>query len=124
MAKSETKRFCLNCEEPIKGRADKKFCDDQCRTAFNNQLKADTTFMRNINNALRKNRKIMEDLLSDATDGKRKVQHKTLLDKGYNFAYHTHTYITLKGGNYIFCYEYGFLKLENEIYMVVKRNEP
>ena len=30
---------CLNCESPTKGRSDKKFCTDLCRSQFNNQRK-------------------------------------------------------------------------------------
>ena len=31
------KRRCLECNEEIIGRSDKKFCDDQCRNAYNNK---------------------------------------------------------------------------------------
>lgn len=30
---------CLNCDKTLKGRTDKKFCDDYCRNSYNNQLK-------------------------------------------------------------------------------------
>ncbi len=46
---------CLECEEAIKGREDKKFCSDGCRNAYNNKINKDSTnFMRNVNNKLRK----------------------------------------------------------------------
>ena len=54
-------RFCSDCGEKLVGRADKKFCNDQCRNNFNNKVNSDTnSVMRNINNVLRKNRRIME----------------------------------------------------------------
>uniref|UniRef100_UPI00374D4ADE DUF2116 family Zn-ribbon domain-containing protein n=2 Tax=Ferruginibacter sp. TaxID=1940288 RepID=UPI00374D4ADE len=60
---------CLTCGKTIKGRTDKKFCDDYCRNGYNNQLKAgDNNYVRNINNALRKNRRILESLLPDNED--------------------------------------------------------
>ncbi|RYF12576.1 MAG: DUF2116 family Zn-ribbon domain-containing protein, partial [Flavobacteriales bacterium] len=34
-------RFCLDCNTEIKGRADKKFCDDQCRNNYNNRRKSE-----------------------------------------------------------------------------------
>jgi hypothetical protein len=50
--------------QSFKGRADKKFCDDYCRTNYNNQLKScENNYVRNINNALGKNRRILEELL-------------------------------------------------------------
>ena len=57
------KRKCEECGDEFVGRADKKFCSDQCRSAFNNRLNKDATnFMRNINNILRKNRRILAEL--------------------------------------------------------------
>ena len=44
------------------GRIDKKFCSDACRNAYNNkQNKDQTNLMRNINNKLRKNFKILSE---------------------------------------------------------------
>lgn len=117
----ETK-ICVFCGFELKGRADKKFCDDQCRTSYNNRLKNDTTFMRNINNLLRKNRRIMQECIQ-SRDGKARLGRKKLTEKGFNFSYHTHTYTTKAGATYIFCYEYGYLPLENDFVMLVKRNE-
>lgn len=54
MPKNEEK-VCLECGEKIKGRADKKFCSDQCRVAYNNKLNRDeTNYMNNVVNLLRK----------------------------------------------------------------------
>jgi Ser-tRNA(Ala) deacylase AlaX len=117
----ETKE-CLQCNNELKGRSDKKFCDDQCRTAFNNKLKSDTTFMRNVNNALRKNRKILEELIPPE-EGKTKASRKRLEEKGFNFSYHTHSYTTKLGAIYYFCYEYGTLQLEGDYFMLVKRKD-
>ena len=57
------KRECLECKEPVKGRVDKKFCSDYCRNAYNNNVNKDSkNLIRNINNRLRKNYKILSDL--------------------------------------------------------------
>lgn len=40
MAKIEEKT-CLECGEKIIGRADKKFCSDQCRISYNNRVRGD-----------------------------------------------------------------------------------
>jgi hypothetical protein len=117
-----TKKVCLFCETPLKGRIDKKFCDDQCRTAYNNRIKSDDNFMRNINNILRKNRLILKELVPPQ-EGKLKVSAQKLMDKGFNFHYHTHLYTTKTGNVYHFCYEYGYLTLEGNYLMLVKRDE-
>ncbi len=114
-------KHCQYCDAPIKGRADKKFCDDSCRNAFNNQQNSDTTnLMRNVNNILRKNRRILADL---NPEGKTKATKAKLIEKGYNFQYHTHTLATKAGATYTFCYEYGYLPLDNDFYLLVMRAE-
>lgn len=114
---------CLTCGEPIKGRSDKKFCDDACRSSYNNELNSDrSALMRRLNNTLRKNRRILQDLIPKA-EGKIVVPRKKLSDKGFDFTYHTHTLSTKAGSTYIFCYEFGYLPLENELLMLVQRSE-
>ena len=116
-------RSCLACNKQVRGRTDKKFCDDYCRNAFNNQLKAGSNNMvRNINNALRKNRRILEELLPENEKTIRTTLEK-LLQEGFQFKYQTHTYTNQKGGTYHFCYEYGYLPLDRNRYLVVKKKE-
>ena len=114
-------RFCLDCSELIKGRADKKFCDDQCRSNFNNRLKVEKNdYVKEVNSILSKNRSILQKL---NPDGKTKITREKLLGKGFSFAYFTHIYQTQKGNIYHFCYEYGYLKLESDDFLLVKREE-
>ncbi len=112
---------CLACNKSIRGRTDKKFCDDYCRNAYNNQLKSGSNnTVRNINNALRKNRRILEELLQP-NEKMVKINREKLLHHGFQFKYLTHTYTNQKGNAYHFCYEYGYLQLENNWYLIVKR---
>jgi len=114
------KRVCLECGEEILGRSDKKFCDDQCRNAYNNKLHTtDDKIIKQINAALKKNRKIMVTL---NPGGKTKVHKDKMLTKGYDFKYHTHTYTTKENAKYVFCYDYGYLALDNDWYLLI-RNE-
>ena len=40
---------CLECDEPLFGRVDKKFCNDQCRNAYNNRVNKTTNdFVRHV----------------------------------------------------------------------------
>ena len=53
-------RACLDCGAVLRGRSDKKFCDDQCRNNYNNQLNSESyNLVRNINNKLKRNRRVM-----------------------------------------------------------------
>ena len=116
-------RLCLSCNKPVKGRTDKKFCDDYCRNNYNNLLKADNSnLVRNINNALGKNRRIMDSLLVSGEEMAKTTKDK-LLQKGFQFKYITHIYTNKKGNTYFFCYDLGYLPLDNDWYLIVKRKE-
>jgi len=116
------KKLCAYCNNPINGRADKKFCDDACRSAYNNKLNHEqNNLIKNIDNALKRNRRILKELVPE-TEGKINISQKKLTDAGFNFNYYTNIITTKKGTVYYFCYEYGYLPLENNYYMLVKRN--
>src|SRR5437868_15191656 len=123
MIKQTETKTCLACGKPLRGRADKRFCDDYCRNSYNNQLKsASNNLVRNINNALGKNRRILESLLS-AGEETAKANKEKLQRLGFQFKYMTHTYVTKTGKTYFYCYEYGYLPLENDWYLIVRRKE-
>jgi hypothetical protein len=112
--------LCLACNKELRGRVDKKYCDDYCRNNFNNRIKSDTNnFSRNIINQLRKNKLILEEILGDSS--LLKISRDRLLERGFHFKYHTHTYENKKGNLYIFCFEYGYLSLEKDWFLLVKR---
>lgn len=114
-------RFCLECTSLLQGRADKKFCDDQCRSSYNHRLKTkDQSFINSVNQILKKNRKILK---TKNLASKVKVTRDALLNKGFDFNFHTSIYTTKKGNIYFFCYEYGYMALENDTFLLVKREE-
>lgn len=116
-----TQRLCLSCGKQLRGRLDKKFCDDYCRNSYNNQQNSDqNNYVRNVNNILRKNRRIIEELLPDDKENWTITKVK-LLESGFNFKYHTHQYVNQKGQTYYFNYEYGYLPLDNDRYLLVRR---
>jgi predicted nucleic acid-binding Zn ribbon protein len=118
-------RVCLDCGKPLKGRVDKKFCDDYCRNNYNNQQKAKgshSSLVRNINNALLKNRKVLESVLP-ADDETAKASKEKLMRLGFQFKYLTHTYTTKSGKTYFYCYDHGYLPLDNDWYLIVRKKE-
>ncbi|MBO9615923.1 MAG: hypothetical protein J7619_24735 [Dyadobacter sp.] len=109
---------CQECGKPLTGRVDKKFCSDLCRNSFNNRLNSDSyNIVRNINNQLRKNRRILEELCPDE---KSKTTKHILLAKGFDFNLITNIRPTLKGSIYRFVYDYGYLELDNDFYLIVR----
>ena len=112
-------KLCLECGEKIVGREDKKFCSDGCRNAYNNKINKDSTnYMRNINNKLRKNYRILSDLNAE---GKSKTTKTKLLSKGFDFDFFTNILNTGTGNTYYFVYDQGYRFLDNDFYMLVKK---
>ena len=113
-------KTCLECDQPFSGRADKKFCSDMCRNAYNNKLNSDQyNVVRNTNNQLRRNRRILEEI---CPEDKQKTTRSTLVAKGFDFGLMTSQRITQKGSVYHFVYDYGYLELDNDFFLVVKDN--
>ena len=52
-----------------------------------------------------------------------KANKEKLLALGFQFKYMTHVYITKTGKTYYYCYDYGYLPLENNWYLIVRRKE-
>ena len=110
---------CPECGDKIVGRVDKKFCSDGCRNAYNNRINKDSkNLIRNINNRLRKNWRILEELNPQQ---KTKTSRAKLVEKGFDFNYITSIYTTKSGNVYYFVYNQGYLKLENDFFALVKR---
>ena len=113
-------KLCPECGGKIIGRADKKFCSDSCRNSFNNKFNKDSkNLVRNINNRLRKNYRILEAL---NPEGKTKTSKTKLTTAGFDFNYFTSIYTTKAGTVYYFVYDQGYLPLDRgEYYALVKR---
>ena len=116
----QMKKQCLECSDPIIGRTDKKFCSDSCRNSYNNRVNKDQkNLIRNINNRLRKNWRILEALNPNQ---KTKTTRDKLISAGFDFNYFTSIYTTKSGTVYYFVYDQGYLPLENQYYALVKRD--
>ena len=117
-------RQCHWCDKPIRGRSDKKFCDDSCRNAFNNhRTVGEYNLVRNINHALVRNRRILSRFLPEQEQVSRTSREK-LLEQGFQFKYCTHMQRDTNGEPYFFCYDYGYHPLPQDWYIIIrKRNK-
>jgi hypothetical protein len=111
---------CLECQEPFKGRIDKKFCSDYCRNTYNNKInKESKNMIRNVNYRLRRNYKTLSEL---NTSGKTKVTRVKLLSSNFDFNVFTSIYQTKTDNTYYYVYDQGYLLLENDYYLLIKRD--
>jgi hypothetical protein len=111
-------KTCQQCGQILHGRLDKKFCDDQCRSHFNNLLNCDvSSTMRNINYILRKNRRILSGILQQSEKGK--VNKETLIESGFNFKHFTHYYQNSKGRIFKVCYDFAYSIPESDLMVLL-----
>lgn len=102
-------RFCPVCNEKIKGRIDKIFCSDTCRSSHNYEKRQQNeTFYLEVNRQIHKNRKILKayNKLGYTT-----VRQEDLHKEGCDPNYFTHYWKNAEGKVYLFVFDFGFLAL-------------
>ena len=110
---------CIECGDKIIGRADKKFCNDGCRNAYNNKQNKDSTnMMRNVHNRLRKNYRILSEL--NFKEGKTQTTTEKLISDGFDFEFFTNFKLYKNGSEYRYIYDIGYKLLEENRLLVVK----
>ena len=113
-------RKCLQCYEQLRGRADQKFCSDQCRSSYNNQQYFETnTVIKTINRILKKNYAILSTLKAA---GKTCANKSDLQKKGYCFDYFTFTSTSRNSHISYFCYDHGYREQEFNKLILVHRD--
>ena len=98
------------CSNPIKGRVDRKYCSEYCKSDFhyrNRKESGQEYFKKTVDDILRTNRNFLK-AFNQA--GKSWVRKEELLNKGFNPRFFTHYWKNKKGETYLFCYEQGFLE--------------
>lgn len=116
-------KTCLFCGDPIKGRSDKKFCDDSCRNALNNKKSASSNnLMRRVNRILSKNRKILKELY---TLNEKKANKESLVFRGFVFNYFTSVYENTQGKKCYFIYDLGYCFIDDAEHdlLLIQKNE-
>lgn len=121
MIQQPVAKSCLACGKTVRGRSDKKFCGDYCRNVYNNEMKSGTNHLiRNITNTIRKNRRILKDAIPEGRVTTR-LSREQLLASGFQFRYGTHYFVNSSGQRYFFCYDYGYLQIDQDCLLVVSQ---
>lgn len=115
-------RKCKSCGKALTGRSDKVFCDLHCKSSYHyrRSLEEAPRFYNRVDNQLKQNRRILK---SFNKAGKATVRADALLQQGFNADFFTHYWKNGKGDVYLFVYEYGFLKRNengNEKYILIQ----
>lgn len=109
---------CPECDNAVLGRSDKKFCSDACRNSMHNRLKQeDIHAVRNVNQILIRNRKILFDVMDSRGQ---EVSLNYLRAKGFNFNFYTHQQEEPSGRSVIFCYDIGYRREASNLLALLK----
>ncbi|MCB0760398.1 MAG: hypothetical protein KDC12_02670 [Flavobacteriales bacterium] len=111
-------RQCIHCHTEIVGRADKKFCDAMCRSAyFYRRHTQRAEEVRRINTILNNNRKILLQLIEAGSP--QASWHRIQLEKlGFAFRFCTHTIPWSRKTEAVFCYDVGYIQVNDRITII------
>lgn len=103
---------CPECGKEVTGRSDKKFCSPYCKSSFHYEQhkQNESSLFQEIDRQLKQNRKILKQYNKA---GKSTVKKSALIAEGFNPGYFTHYWKATNGNVYLFCYEYGFMKVKD-----------
>lgn len=113
-------RTCIQCNKGFYGRSDKKFCSLKCKNEQSNEKrKLPYELIRQVHNTLKQNYNILRKYYIGKAI---KVPQEQLLKDGFNFQYFTQGYTNTKGEHYRYCYDLGYLCLDEHQVLIVRNN--
>ena len=117
---TSNEKKCAYCEKIIRGRTDKKFCNDYCRNYFNYQQKTKAGGNeKEINQILSSNRRILQML--SVSGGYIRIEKERLLSMGFDRRYCTEL-IPINSGYYCFaCYDYAYFMPEKNRVVIFEK---
>jgi hypothetical protein len=105
-------KTCPICEEEVKGRSDKIYCSKKCAsTAYYDVRLENDSFFIEVDKQLKINRKILKKY---NRSGYTTLRKELLVEEGFDPNYFTHYWKNTKNQVYLFCYDYGFLLVEQK----------
>jgi predicted nucleic acid-binding Zn ribbon protein len=105
-------RNCPVCNSEVKGRKDKIYCSESCKSSqqYEKRTASDSFFFR-VERQLKNNRKILKRY---NLTGYTTLRKEVLIEEGFNPHFFTHYWKNNKGQVYLFCFDYGFMEIEQQ----------
>lgn len=114
------KNVCKECQSPIQGRSDKKFCDDYCRVSYHSKRNRENLqVVRQINKILKKNRQILLECLHKYGN---EIPRKYLEWNNYKFQYYTHLMSSSKRDSIKYCYDLGLIEISQSACKIIQED--
>jgi hypothetical protein len=123
MNDSMLKHTCQNCQKPMTGRSDKKFCDSQCKAEYHNKNRNDgEVYILSTQRIIRHNRRILKML---CPQGKTTVRKSVLDQMGFDYRHFSGLFKS-KQTLYYLVYDYAFAPIMDngkEKALIVQRQD-
>ena len=125
-------KACLECGNPLSpGREDRKFCNDLCRTAFNNRKRKEVIPASiNSTHELERFQKVYQIILANRNIlmlhdlyVEEPYPLRDLLGHGFNLKYYTSECDMEEVGTFKFCFDYGYRINKDERVYIWERHE-
>ncbi len=115
---------CVQCNQFIRGRSDKKFCSIQCKNQFHRNLKTQNqSTIQQIDQILHRNHAICSELMRNEK-GQKQMFPKLLLEKmGFNFNYFTGSYFNTQKKVYHYIYDYSWMEFSNRDVLIIRQSK-
>lgn len=115
-------RFCKVCGNQLKGRRDKKYCDQICKNQYHadmralhrTEVSADLSF-------LFRNRTILHEILDQEGSNKKKIPRSVLQFMGFKFNNYTGAHVNKQGKTYHFVFDYSWMAFSDKEVLILKR---
>ena len=103
------KNVCKECQHPLQGRSDKKFCDDYCRVSYHSKTnRHNLEVVGQINKIVKKNTQILQECLQKYGNS---IPRKYLEWNSFKFQYYTHLITYSKKETIKYCYDLGIAEI-------------
>ncbi len=108
---------------PLSGRADKKFCNYQCKNRYHAGLRLTNLPIRQrIDRFLHRNHTILVELEKKTLAKRWSVTKSSLYKKGFRFTYYTSSYLNSRGKTYFYVYNFRWMEFGDGKVLVIKND--
>lgn len=106
----ENQRRCMYCKSILKGRSDKKFCNIECKNAYNNPIYRERQkIFKPVEKELHKNHAALE-MFYELSHGEKFIQIRPLFQQGFDPRFYIGTMKLSAAGEFVYLvYNYSFL---------------
>ncbi len=113
-------RKCKLCENQVKGRSDKVFCSNKCKSTYHSKLNKVTNIATaRIDTILHRNRSILLEILGKNTRQK-KVTRDLLDNKNFHYNYITHYHVNKQGKFVNYVYDFSWMIFSDQEVLIIR----